>query len=67
MNEINSIINRAFIAPGKVEDTMAKAYRLARRNGELVLQGCFQWTCGLDYGHECRDIPIVDFDVNKAD
>ena len=66
MNEITDITNPAFTAPAKVEDGMAKAYRLARRNGKLVLQGCFQWTCGLDYGHEWRDIPVVDLDVNVS-
>lgn len=64
-NNSGRIINISFGA-ARVEDTMAKAYRLGRRNGELVLQGCFQWTQGLDYGHEWRDIPIVDLDAAKT-
>lgn len=46
----------------RVENSTPRAYRLARRNGELVLQGSFFWTQGVYYCHEWRDIPIVDLD-----
>lgn len=64
-NNSGGIINISLTA-ARVEDTMAKAYRLGRRNGELVLQGCFQWTQGSDYGHEWRDIPIVDLNAAET-
>ena len=51
------------LSAARIEDNVARAYRLARRNGELVLQACFQWTQGTDYGHEWRDVPTVDLDV----
>jgi hypothetical protein len=66
MIENQGTINLSFASPARVEDGVAKAYRLARRNDELVLQGCFQWTCGWEYGHEWRDIPIVDLDELEA-
>lgn len=65
MTRKNRIIELS-ISDTRVEDTLAKAYRLGRRNGELVLQGCFQWTQGSDYGHEWRDIPIVDLDTAET-
>lgn len=62
-NNNSGVIINISLTAARVEDTMAKAYRLGRRNGKLVLQGCFQWTQGSDYGHEWRDIPIVDLDA----
>ena len=50
------------ISAARIEDSVAKTYRLARRNGELVLQGCFQWKQGNVYGHEWHDIPVVDLE-----
>jgi len=37
-------------------------FRLARRNGELVLQAGYQWHEGNAFGVEWKDIPIVDLD-----
>lgn len=59
-------INAAMIAdctvstdmmPMTVMDNTPSAYRLARRSGELVLQGGFRWTRGVEGGFEWRDIP----------
>lgn len=50
------------ISASKIEDAQPSIYRLGRRNGELVLQGAFFWSCGIESGHEWRDIPIVDLD-----
>ncbi len=66
MTDNNGIINLSFAAPARVENGQAKAYRLARRNGKLVLQACFLWTQGLDHGHEWCDVPIVDLDELEA-
>lgn len=68
MTDNNGTMNHciSIAAPARVEDGQAKAYRWARRNGELVLQACFQWTQGRDYGHEWRDVPIVDLDELEA-
>jgi hypothetical protein len=63
MIDNKGIINLSTVSPVRVEDNVAKAYRLARRNGELVLQGCFQWTQGRDYGHEWRDVPTVELEA----
>ena len=38
------------------------AYRLARRDGELVLQGAYRWWRGMAEGADWRDIPTVDLD-----
>ena len=54
------------LVPGKIENTLATSYRLARRNGELVLQGCFFWREGADGGYDWRDIPIIDLDADQA-
>lgn len=54
------------VSAARVNDGAAKAYRLARCNGELVLQGCFFWRQGSEGGHEWRDIPVVDLDASKA-
>ena len=63
MTDLNGTIKSSTISAARVEDGVAKAYRLARRNGELVLQGRFQWTCGWECGHEWRDIPVVDLEA----
>jgi hypothetical protein len=36
------------------------AWRLARRNGELILQAGSIWTQGRDAGYEWSDVPTVD-------
>jgi hypothetical protein len=38
------------------------AWRLARRNGELILQAGSIWTQGRDAGYEWSDVPTVDLD-----
>ena len=38
------------------------AWRLARRNGELILQAGSLWTQGRDAGYEWSDVPTVDLD-----
>lgn len=36
-------------------------YRLyKRKNGSLVLQGAFRWSCGKSVGAEWRDLPTVE-------
>lgn len=52
----------AVIAAAKVQEGYPRAYRLGKRNGEIVLQGVFFWHQGFKSGHEWRDIPIVDLD-----
>lgn len=48
----------------RIESLDPKVYRLAKRNGEMVLQGAYYWSdmqdgmpCG---GFEWRDIPTVE-------
>jgi len=37
------------------------AYRLVKRNGELLLQGCYKWSQGFDdFGFDWRDIPTIE-------
>ena len=38
------------------------SWRLARRNGELILQAGSIWTQGREAGIEWNDMPIVDLD-----
>ena len=52
-----SSINSTYIV-----DYGASSYRLVRRNGELTLQGYFQWTRGSEGGFTWKDIPTVDLD-----
>jgi len=43
------------------------AWRLARRNGELILQAGHVWTQGNDeYGVEWNDVPTVNLDEQEA-
>lgn len=53
------------LVPARVEYSDPRAYRIARRNGELILQGAFSWSEGNSYGHNWRDIPIVDLDFQE--
>lgn len=51
------------ITAARVESSVPVQYRLARRNGNLILQGCYQWQQGFDSsGFEWRDIPTLDLD-----
>lgn len=55
---IGGTVTCAFAAPTRIEYDIPSAYRLARKpDGELVLQGAYQWQEGFNYGHEWRDIP----------
>jgi hypothetical protein len=36
------------------------AYRLARRDGQLILQACMQWQQGMDAGMFWEDTPTID-------
>jgi hypothetical protein len=50
----------------RVESGNPVAYRLRRRNGELALQGAFQWREGFyRYGLKWRDIAIVELDDDQ--
>ena len=42
------------------------AWRLARRNGELILQAGSIWTQGTEGGVEWNDLPTVDLDELEA-
>jgi O-acetylhomoserine/O-acetylserine sulfhydrylase-like pyridoxal-dependent enzyme len=46
----------------RVESNTASAYRLKRtiEDGELVLQGCYQWQQGADGGFTWRDIETIE-------
>ena len=39
------------------------SWRLARRNGELILQAGSRWTQGSEGGFEWNDVPTVDLDA----
>jgi hypothetical protein len=49
------------IGPSRVTHAPT-AWRLARRNGELILQAGSIWTQGRDAGYEWNDVPTVDLD-----
>jgi len=42
------------------------AWRLARRNGELILQAGSLWVQGRESGIEWNDVPIVNLDEQEA-
>lgn len=50
------------IVAARVESNDPSSYRLARRNGVLILQGAFQWRQGSDGGWTWRDIPTVELE-----
>lgn len=50
------------VSSARVESNDPAAYRLARRSGELILQGAYRWQQGSMAGFEWRDIPIVELD-----
>jgi hypothetical protein len=43
------------------------AWRLARRNGELILQAGSRWVQGRESGIEWNDVPTVNLDELEAD
>jgi hypothetical protein len=43
------------------------AWRLARRNGELILQAGSLWFQGRENGIEWNDVPTVNLDEQEAD
>lgn len=45
---------------GHIESSTPVQYRLARRNGELILQGAYQWHDGRGGGLDWRDEKTVD-------
>jgi hypothetical protein len=42
------------------------AWRLARRNGELILQAGSLWVQGIDSGTEWNDVPTVNLDEQEV-
>lgn len=64
---IFTIGNAVRLADARVESNMPVQYHLARSNGNLILQGCYQWQQGSACGHEWRDIPIFDLDQQEVD
>jgi len=56
---VGSIYGSVFMA-SRVESLTPTAYRLVKRNGELLLQGAYQWTQGVNGGVEWRDIPTIE-------
>ena len=64
---IFTIGNTVRLAAARVESNIPFQYRLARSNGNLILQGCYQWQQGSACGHEWRDIPIFDLDQQEVD
>lgn len=49
------------IGAARIEDRTPKNFRLCKKkDGTLVLQGCFTWTEGTTHGHEWRDLDTVE-------
>ncbi len=59
---MSTVINQfRDIGPGRVEEMVPGMHRLRRKaNGELVLQGCYRWSRGTEFGAEWRDLPTVE-------
>ena len=53
------------IGPARVTNSPT-SWRLARRNGELILQAGSIWTQGREVGIEWNDVPTVDLDELEA-
>jgi hypothetical protein len=56
----------AELVPIRWKSTAPISFRLGRRQGVLVLQGCFQWGEGTTGGYEWRDLPTIDLDAEQA-
>lgn len=52
--------------PLRIGSSLPCGFRLARRNGELILQAGYQWQEGNAFGVEWKDIPIVDLDKEAS-
>ena len=48
-----------------IEASAPTSYRLAKRGGELILQGKFYYCRNESGGYEWRDIPTVDLDIQE--
>ena len=47
----------------RTEKVTPDGYRLAKKlSGEVVLQDAFFWQDGSNYGHEWKDIPMINLD-----
>ena len=59
---VSGDVKNLTIGAARVKNQTAVAYRLARKkDGSIILQGCFQWQEGWDKsGHDWEEIPIVD-------
>lgn len=56
----NRLTGTMRVTAARVESGTPASYRLARKpDGELILQGAFQWSEGCNNGIEWRDIPTL--------
>lgn len=65
MTTENGLISGTFVtgtlSPMRIENLAPAQYRLAKKNGVLILQGAYHWSEGFTKnGFEWRDIPTVD-------
>ena len=61
-----NIINLNFVPASCRLTQPASKWRLARRNGELILQSGRIWTDGIDAGIEWEDVPTVNMDTPEV-
>lgn len=48
------------VTAARIENSAPSAYRLMeKKDGSLVLQGAYNWSQGMEGGHEWRDVPTV--------
>ena len=60
MNQQNNILLGKIVA-AKVDGMTPVLYRLGKKpDGTIVLQGCYVWTRGTEYGQEWKDMPTVE-------
>jgi hypothetical protein len=50
------------VVAARVSSNSPTSWRLARRNGELILQAGSQWVQGREFGVEWSDVPTVNLD-----
>lgn len=53
--------------PGLIQNLSPIEYRLAKKNGTLILQGKFSWQRGSERGCEWKDIPTINLDRRYQD